>query len=69
MHGLACRLLLEGPSGGRFIETDLVDLDRGDLYTAGVFFYVKTNIPWAYFIWHLLVIGGTMDSQVGITLR
>jgi len=44
-------------------------LTGGFFYTAGVFFYLKTGIPWAHFIWHFFVIAGAAGLHVGIALR
>jgi len=44
-------------------------LAGGFLYTAGLFFYVRTSIPKAHLIWHLFVIAGAAGLHVGIALR
>jgi len=44
-------------------------LTGGFFYTTGVFFYVKTSIPWAHLIWHFFVIAGAAGLHLGIALQ
>lgn len=36
----------------------------GILYTVGTIFYIKDKMPYAHFIWHLFVLGGSVSHYV-----
>ena len=38
----------------------------GILYTVGTIFYIKDKMPYAHFIWHLFVLGGSVSHYVVI---
>jgi len=38
----------------------------GMFYTIGIFFYIKDNIPYYHFIWHLFVLTGALSHWLFI---